>query len=121
MFIPDVFYIVVKYIYWLKLLGREATIHRYQKVGNPLLQVAFPENLPATFSTKQLLLSRLEVEARRVTDEITQLQGETPIWRSVDNYFSQKFPQFYNKSIEELANLPKPNFPISYEMEYYSI
>ncbi len=121
MFIPDVFYMVVKYIYWLKLLGREATIHHYQTIGNPKLHVQFTGNTSPALSPKQLLFSCVEVEARGITDEITQQQGETPIWARVDAYFSQKFPQYYNKSIEELAKLPKPNYPVSYVMEYYTV
>ncbi len=121
MFIPDVFYIIVKYIYWLRLLGREATIHRYQKIGNPLLHKQFPDTLPASVSRKALILSDVEVEARNIIDVIIRQLGENPIWENVDTYFSKNYPQYYNKSISELANLPKPDFPISFEMEYYAI
>ena len=121
MFIPDVFYIIVKYIYWLRLLGREATIHRYQKFGNPLLFKQFPDKLPASVSRKALILSDVEVEARKIIDAIILQKEENPIWENVDTYFSKNYPQYYNKSIEELAKLPKPEFPISFEMEYYAI
>lgn len=118
-FMPDVFYIIVKYTYWLKLLGREATIHRYQKIGNPLLKKQFPDKLPPSFSHKTLLLSDFEVEARRLTDAITEQLGENPIWKNFDAYLSKNYPHHYNKSIEELQKLPKITFPISFEMEYY--
>lgn len=121
MFIPDIFYIIVKYTYWLKLLGREATIHRYQKNGNPKLQVQFPTILPPSFSIKLLFLSNLEVEARKAVDQITLANNEKPIWKNVDAYFSKNYPQYYNKSIDELIKLPKPDFPISFEMEYYNL
>ncbi len=120
-FMPDVFYIIIKYLYWLKLLGREATIHRYQKIGNAKLHVQFPDKLPASFSPKLLLLSNVEVEARIISDDIASEQGENPIWKNVDDYLSKNYPQYYNKPIEELAKLSKPDFPISFEMEYYAV
>lgn len=119
MFIPDLFYIIVKYIYWLKLIGREATIHRYQKIGNPELHIPFPKSLPITFSPKLLLFSNLEVEARTMLDAVNQHNGENAIWKNVDVYLSQKYPQYYNKSIDELNGMQKPDFPMSFEMEFY--
>lgn len=119
MFIPDKFYIIQKYTYWLKLLGREATIHRYQNIGNLALQVKFPKSIPITFSSKLLLLSNLEVEARTILDAVTLQKGESPVWKNVDIYLSQNFPQFYNKSIDELTGMSQPDFPMSYEMEFY--
>ncbi len=121
MFMPDKFYIIVKYISWLKLLGREATIHRYQKIGNPLLYMKFPETLPSTLSTKLLIFSDVEVEARTVNDKIAAMSGEKPIWIKVNAYFSENYPQYYNKSIMELAKFPKPDLPISFEMEFYAL
>ncbi|HSW88024.1 MAG TPA: hypothetical protein VLG12_02575, partial [Candidatus Saccharimonadales bacterium] len=41
-FVPDKFYVIFKYLYWLRLFGRESTIHYYQKHGNPKLKIAFP-------------------------------------------------------------------------------
>lgn len=120
-FMPDVFYIIVKYLYWLKLLGREATIHHYQKVGSPKLRVQFPEKLPVSFSHKLLLLSNVETEARAIADEIAKVHDENPTWKNVDAYLSQNYPQYYNKTIEELSVLPKPDLPISFEMEYYAV
>ena len=121
MFIPDVFYIIVKYTFWLKLLGIESTIHRYQKIGNPLLFTQFPLKLTQPYTSRQLLLSNFEVEARKITDEITLQLGENQIWKNVDDYFAKNYTEYYNKSIEEIAKLPKPTFPISYEMEFYTI
>jgi hypothetical protein len=121
MFVPDIFYMIVKYNYWLKLLGMESTIHRYQKIGNPLLKKRFPEKLPPEVSPKKLLLSDVEVEARTVTDAVITQLGENPIWKNFEVYLSKNYPQYYNKSIEELAKLPKIIFPISFEMEYYAI
>lgn len=119
-FVPDVFYIIVKYIYWLKLLGIESTIHRYQKIGNPLLERGFPEKLPPSATPKTLLLSDVEVEARRVTDAVIERIGENPIWENFDAYLSKNYPQYYDKPIEELIKLRKIILPISFEMEYYT-
>lgn len=121
MFVPDVFYMIVKYAFWLKLLGIESTIHRYQKIGNPLLTKRLPEKLPPSVSPKKLLLSDVEVEARRNTDAIIVRLGENPIWKNFDAYLSKNYPLYYNKSIEELVKLPKIMFPITFEMEYYAI
>jgi len=120
-FMPDVFYIITKYLYWLKLFGREATIHRYQKLGNPKLHVPFPESLPASFSAKLLLLSNIEVEARTISDAVAKEHEEVPIWENVNAYLSKNYADYYNKSLEDLAKLPKPHFPISFEMEYYTV
>jgi hypothetical protein len=120
-FMPDVFYIIVKYTYWLKLLGREATVHRYQKIGNPLLKKKFPEVIPASLSSRALLLSDVEVEARTITDAITIQLGEIPIWKNFDAYFSKNHAEYYNKPIDELEKLPKLTLPISFEMEYYTV
>lgn len=121
MFIPDKFYLIEKYTYWLKLLGREATIHRYQKAGNPRLHIPFPAALPQGFSIKLLFLSNLEVEARKAVDEIAQNNKERPVWNNVDNYFSTNYPQYYNKTIDELTKMTKPDFPFSFEMEFYTL
>lgn len=119
-FVPDIFYIIVKYTYWLKLLGIESTIHRYQKIGNPLLKKQFPEKLPLPPSPKKLLLSDVEIEARRITDEIIVQLGEIPIWKNFEAYLSKNYPQYYDKPIEDLIKLPKIILPISFEMEYYA-
>ncbi len=120
-FVPDIFYIIVKYTYWLKLLGIESTIHRYQKIGNPLLKKQFPEKLPLSPSPKKLMLSDVEVEARRITDEIIVQLGENPIWKNFEAYISKNCSQYYNKSIEELEKLSKiTTLPVTFEMEYYA-
>lgn len=118
-FIPDKFYIIVKFVYWLKLLSRESTVHRYQKIGNPLLKKQFPPKKSASISSKKILLSDIEVEARKITDEITTRAGEKPIWKNLDDYLSENYPEYFNKSIEEQEKLPEINLPISFEMEYY--
>ncbi len=120
-FMPDVFYIIVKYIYWLRLLGREATVHRYQKIGNSFLKKKFPKTIPASISQKALILSDIEVEARAITDAIAVGIGETPTWNHLDAYFAKNHAEYYNKSLEELGELPKLLLPISFEMEYYII
>lgn len=120
LFIPDLFYMIVKYIYWLKLLGIESTIHRYQKGGNPLLKKRFPEKLSPTVSSRMLLLSDFEVEARTVTDKILEQLGENPVWKNFDMYLSKNFAGYYDKPIDELIKLPKIQLSISFEMEYYS-
>ncbi len=116
-FVPDKFYVIVKYFNWLRLFGREETIHYYQHFGNPQLHVKFPEEFPENFSPKSLLLSDLEVEARKVGDTIALTNNESPVWKNIDEYFMSNFPDYYNKPIEELATLPKPNLQISFEME----
>lgn len=120
-FMPDVFYIIVKYTHWLRLLGREATVHRYQKIGNSLLKKKFPETIPASISQKALILSDIEVEARTITDAIAIERGENPIWNKFDAYFAKNHAEYYNKPLEEFGELPKLLFPISFEMEYYII
>lgn len=120
-FVPDIFYIIIKYTYWLKLLGMESTIHRYQKIGNPLLKKPFPEKLPLSASPKKIMLSDVEVEARLVTDAIILSEGENPIWKNFDAYLCKNYPMYHNKSIEELTKLPRISLPISFEMEYLSI
>ncbi len=121
LFIPDIFYVITKYLNWVKLLGRESTIHHYQRTGSSLLKVKFPEKLPDAFSSRLLQLSDVEVEARSIGDKIAQVQNEIPMWKEVDAYLSKNYPQYFNKSIEELSILPKPNLPISFEMEYYLV
>lgn len=121
LFIPDVFYLIVKYLYWLKLFGIESTIHRFQRSGNPKLHSQFPQSLPPAFSTRLLLFCSAEVEARTVVDTIVGEAGDNIIWKNVDKYFSANYPQYYNKSIEELSKLAKPEFKLSFEMEYYTL
>lgn len=120
-FMPNVFYIIVKYVYWLKLFGREATIHRYQKIGTPLLKKQFPNKSPASIPRKTLLLSDIEVEARTIIDAISEQIGETPVWKNFDAFLSKNYPEHYSKSIEELEKLPQITLPLCFEMEYYVI
>ncbi len=116
-FVPDKFYMILKYLQWLTIFGIEETIHYYQKHGNSKLMVKFPEIFPEMLSPKSLLLSDLEAEARTTVDKILAANNENPIWENVDSYFSKNFPEYYNKPIEHLATLPKPNLAISFEME----
>jgi hypothetical protein len=120
-YIPDTFYIIIKYLSWLKMLGRESTIHRYQKLGNPMLKAQFPEVFAPELSVKLLLMSDIEVEARTACDEIAGKLGDLQLWQNVNAYFLEQFPQYYNKKIEELILLPKPTLPISFEMESFGL
>ncbi len=121
LFMPDTFYIIIKYLFWLKLLGRESTIHRYQKKEHQLLKARFPKDQSPSQTSKLMLLSDIEVEARDVSDKIALVHNEIYLWKNVDTYFSQNYPEHYNKSIEELIALPRPNFEATTEMEYYLI
>lgn len=116
-FVPDKFCMVIKYLDWLRFFGIEQAIHFYQFHNNPSLKVSFPEKFPDKFSPKSLLLSNLEVEARKTVDMILIENQEKPIWHNLDTYLKTNFPEFYNKSITELSNLPKPNLQITFEME----
>ncbi len=118
LFVPDVFYLIVKYLHWLKLLGRESTIHRYQKHGNTKLNAKYPEALPGYLSNKLLLFSDFEVEARGAVDAIAEQSGEGPIWKNVDEYLEKTFAQYYRKNIDDLLKFPKPEFHMSFEMEF---
>jgi len=120
-FIPDMFYTIIKYTNWLELLGRESTIHRYQKKGNSKLNAKFPSGPIENISTRSLLLSDIEVEARKISDEISLQSGSNPVWRKIDEYLSGNFSDYYNKPIEEITKLPAPSLQASYEMEYYSL
>lgn len=116
-FVPNKFYVIVKYLTWLRLFGREETIHYYQYHSNPHLKIKFPEKFPELFSPKSLLLSDLEIEARTIGDSIALANNDNPIWKNIDEYLAANFPEFYNKPIEHLATLPKPNLQMSFEME----
>ena len=116
-FVPDKFYVIFKYLYWLRLFGREEAIHYYQKHGNPKLNVPFPDSFPESLSRKAFILSDLEVEARSTVDAIAELNRENVVWKNVDEYFSHNFSDYYNKPIDHLSTLPKPNIQISFEME----
>lgn len=116
-FVPDKFYVIVKYLTWLRLFGREETIHYFQYHGSPQVKVKFPDKFPESFSPKSLLLSDIEVEARTIGDKIAVVNNEIPVWKNIDEYFSKNFPEYYNKPIELLATLPRPNLQISFEME----
>jgi hypothetical protein len=118
-FIPDTFYIIIKYLSWLTLFGRESTVHRYQKLGNPNLHVQFPLEFPENFSTRLLLLSSMEVEARKTVDAIAERNGDRPLWENVNEYFERVFPGYYDKTIDELSKLPKPELSISFEVESF--
>jgi hypothetical protein len=116
-FVPDKFYMILKYLHWMRLFGIEETVHYYQRHGNSLLHAAFPENFPAELSPKSLLLSDIEVEARSMVDNILIAGGEQPIWKPVDAFLKSNYQQYYNKPLAEIAALPKPDLPISFEME----
>jgi hypothetical protein len=116
-YIQDKFFVILKYVYWVQLFGRESTVHHYQKIGNPKLQTQFPSNYTSSLSLNALFMSNIEVEARKIVDELTVARGLKPVWKDVDEYFAQKFPEYYNKPLETLAALPKPDMPIEYEME----
>jgi len=116
-FVPDKFYVIFKYLYWLRLFGREETIHYYQKRGNPLLHAPFPNAFPKTLSAKTFLLSDVEVEARKTVDKVASLNNENIVWKPIDDYLSTNFSEYYNKPIEYLATQPKPNISISFEIE----
>ena len=116
-FVPDKFYMVFKYLDWLRLFGMENAIHYYQFHHNPTLKVKFPENFPENFSPKTLLLSDLETEARETVDKILEAKNEPPVWKKLNEYFASNFPEHYNKPVAELINLPKPDLQISFEME----
>lgn len=118
LFVPDVFYLIVKYLHWLKLLGREATIHRYQKLGNAKLNAKYPEIPPGYISNKLLIFSDFEVEARKAVDEIAAAGGESRVWENVDEYLEKNYSQYYRKSIDDLIKFPKPEFHMSFEMEF---
>lgn len=118
LFVPDVFYLIVKYLYWLKLLGREATIHRYQKTGNAKLISKYPVIPPGYLSNKLLIFSDFEAEARGAVDAIAEQAGESPIWKNVDEYFEKNYSQYHKKPIEDLVKFPKPDLHLSYEMEF---
>jgi hypothetical protein len=116
-YVPDEFYMILKYLQWLRLFGIEETIHYYQKNGNSRLLIGFPEKFPESLSPKTLLLSDLETEARKSVDAILTANGDVPIWKNVDFYFASKFPEYYNKPISHLVTLPKPDLGISFEIE----
>ena len=116
-FAPDKFYMIFKYLYWLRLFGREETIHYYQKHGNPKLKVSFPNTFPKSLSTKTFLLSDVEVEARKAVDVVATLNNENIVWKPVDEYLKTNFSNYYNKPVEYLISLPKPTIPISFELE----
>lgn len=116
-FVPDKFYMILKYLSWMRLFGIEETIHYYQRHGNPKVHVSFPEKFPENLSPKSLLLSDLEVEARTTVDKINEANNENSIWQNVDEFFSKNYSDYYNKPIDHLAALPKPDLPISFEME----
>ncbi|HUQ84880.1 MAG TPA: hypothetical protein VM077_01010 [Candidatus Limnocylindrales bacterium] len=118
-FVPDKFYIILKYIYWLRIFGRESAIHYFQKHGNPKLKVKFPQAFDKNLSPKSLLLSDLEVEARTIGDEIISVNKENSLWTNVDNYFAINFPDYHNKSIDYLTKLQKPKLEISFELESF--
>lgn len=117
-FIPDKFYVVLKYLYWLRLFGREETIHYYQRQGEKKLKATFPTQFPQGFSSKALLLSDIEIEARKTSDLIAQKQDEMPVWDNVDTYLAEHYKEYYGKTIEELAQMPRPEIPITFEMEF---
>ncbi len=116
-FVPENFYVIVKYFTWLRLFGREETIHYYQYHDNPAVKVKFPDKFPEKFSPKSLLLSDLEVETRNIGDKIAIMNNEAPVWKNIDEYLSKNYPEYYNKPIEHLTTLPRPNLQISFEME----
>jgi hypothetical protein len=116
-FVPDKFYMVFKYLEWLRLFGMENAIHYYQFHTSPMLKVKFPDSFPENFSPRTLLLSDLEIEARRTVDKILEGKEEPPPWKKLDEYLSSNFPEHYNKSVSELQTLPKPDLEISFEME----
>jgi hypothetical protein len=116
-FVPDKFYMVFKYLDWMRLFGIEETVHYYQRHGNPSLLVKFPESFPENMSPKSLLLSDLETEARNTVDKILDANNGQPVWKNLDKYFSDNYSDYYNKPIEELTDLPKSDLPISFEME----
>jgi hypothetical protein len=92
----------IPYSHYLKLVGREETVHHFQKVGHPNLKVQYSVTNPAGLSQVDRLLCDVEVEARKVVDAISINLGEKPIWAELDTYLSQQFPDRYNKSVDYL-------------------
>ncbi|HVF69405.1 MAG TPA: hypothetical protein VNA13_02440 [Xanthomonadales bacterium] len=118
-FVPDKFFMILKYLYWLRIFGRESAIHYFQKHGNPKLKVQFPVSFAQDLSPKSLLLSDLEVEARTIGDEVIVANKEKSLWKNVDDYFSSNFPKHYNLSIDYLTTVPRPALEISFELESF--
>ena len=90
----------VPYNYSLRLGGREETIHHYQNVGHPLLKAQNiitegSEHIPP----EDKILCDIEVEARKIVDQICLAHGEDPIWKPFDDYLQRARPEAYNQPV----------------------
>lgn len=88
---------------YLKLVGREETVHHFQEVGHPNLKVQYSTTSPAGLSQVDRLLCDIEVEARKTVDAISVKLGEQPIWAELDTYLSEQYPDRYNKPVDHLT------------------
>lgn len=92
----------VPYEYWLRLAGREETIHHYQNIGHPMLMAQY--NLIHTEGTGRIsyndrFLCDIEVEARNFVDRICLKNSEEAVWKPIDDYLQRTRPEVYNKPI----------------------
>ena len=71
---------------WLRVMGREETIHHYQHTKLPGLIHEFSTTAsPEKTSTQaQTRWQPYEIEARKLVDEISVAKGEPPVWRLFD-------------------------------------
>lgn len=99
MYIIDGVPVLVPYAKYLKLAGREETIHHFQKKGHPRLH-AHPSIIsPASLSPIDRLLTDIEVEARKQVDEMSSQLGEQPLWAQLDAYLAVQYPNRYNQPL----------------------
>ena len=97
--------ISIPYSQYLKLAGREETVHHFQEVGHPSLKAKYSAISPAELSQVDRLLCDIEVEARKTVDAISIKLGEQPIWANFDTYLSQQYPDRYNKPVDHLISI----------------
>ncbi len=95
----------IPYSQWLKLAGREETVHHFQKKGLPQLKVNYTKHDPSRLTEIDMLLCDIEVEARRIVDEICVALNETPLWKDFDDYLAKSYPSKYNQPIEVLLSM----------------
>ncbi len=94
----------VDYQIYLRNAGREEAVHHYQNVGHEKLKAKLREEVNS-LSDLDRLLCDVEVEARRVVDEIAISKGEEPIWEKLDQTLQELFPERYNMPIESLTKV----------------
>lgn len=85
----------IPYSHWLRLVGREETVHHLQKTGLSQLNARYPQQDPSSLSQLDRLMCDIEVEARNIVDKISVKLREKPTWQGLDDHLQKAYLDKY--------------------------